>query len=115
GEKEMSPKDRFAGFDFSSNPYEQEARERWGDEAVDRSNRKLNSMTKEEQQTLQDQMNEVYRKLAGLIGQSPESDAAQEAIKEWYNILNHMGGGYHYSLEAFKGLGQMYIDDERFT
>src|SRR5690606_8066554 len=23
GEKEMSPKDRFAGFDFSSNPYEQ--------------------------------------------------------------------------------------------
>ncbi len=23
--------------------------------------------------------------------------------------------GYHYSPEAFKGLGQMYADDERFT
>ncbi|OZB92382.1 hypothetical protein CJP46_26030 [Paenibacillus sp. XY044] len=23
--------------------------------------------------------------------------------------------GYHYSLEAFKGLGQLYVDDEGFT
>lgn len=29
GEMEMSAKDKFAGFDFSKNPYEQEARERW--------------------------------------------------------------------------------------
>ena len=23
--------------------------------------------------------------------------------------------GHHYSLDAFKGLGQMYVEDERFT
>jgi DNA-binding transcriptional MerR regulator len=32
GELEMTNKEKFEGFDFSQNPYEQEARERWGDE-----------------------------------------------------------------------------------
>ena len=34
GEIQMSNKEKFEGFDFSQNPYEQEARERWGDKAV---------------------------------------------------------------------------------
>lgn len=38
GEIAMSNKEKFAGFDFSKNDYEEEARRRWGDEAVDRSN-----------------------------------------------------------------------------
>src|SRR5699024_6331089 len=36
GEIHMSNKEKFAGFDFSHNPYEQEARKRWGDEAVNK-------------------------------------------------------------------------------
>lgn len=43
---------------------------------------------------------------------SPDSKETQEKIKEWYQFLNKMAD---YSLEAFKGLGQMYVDDERFT
>ena len=35
GELVMTNEEKFKGFDFSQNPYEQEARERWGDEAVD--------------------------------------------------------------------------------
>lgn len=38
GEIAMSNKEKFAGFDFSKNDYEEEVRRRWGDEAVDRSN-----------------------------------------------------------------------------
>lgn len=40
GAIQMSDKEKFAGFDFSHNPYEQEARERWGDKVVDESNAK---------------------------------------------------------------------------
>jgi DNA-binding transcriptional MerR regulator len=112
GEIKMSNKEKFEGFDFSRNPYEEEARKRWGDKAVNESNRKLGSMTKEEQQQLGEEMNAIYRKLADLRGGSPESEEAQAAIKEWYDLLNRMGT---YSLEAFKGLGQMYVDDKRFT
>ena len=35
GEIQMSNEEKFEGFDFSHNPYEQEARDRWGDQAVD--------------------------------------------------------------------------------
>ncbi len=111
---QMTNKEKFEGFDFSQNPYEKEARERWGDEAVDRSNAKLVSITGEERKALGDRMNEIYRNFADLRDTSPESEEAQAAIKEWYNFLNSDSGN-HYSLEAFKGLGQMYVDDERFT
>lgn len=114
GEITMSNKEKFAGFDFSHNPYEQEAREHWGDEAVDRSNAKLGKMTKEEQAAMGEKMNVIYRRLTELRQTSPESDEAQAAIGQWYDFLNG-NFGHHYSLEAFKGLGQMYVDDERFT
>jgi DNA-binding transcriptional MerR regulator len=105
GEINMSNEEKFEGFDFSHNPYEQEARERWGDKAVDNANVKFGK-------TEQDAMNSIYRKLASIRHESPESEEAQTAIKEWYDFLNKIAT---YSLEAFKGLGQMYIDDERFT
>jgi DNA-binding transcriptional MerR regulator len=115
GEIHMSNQEKFEGFDFSNNPYEQEARERWGDEAVDASKKKLGGMSQDERKAMEDGMNAIYRKLAALRHDPADSDEAQAAIKEWYDFLNGGGFGHHYSLEAFKGLGQMYVDDERFT
>lgn len=112
GEIEMTNEQKFEGFDFSSNPYEQEARKRWGDETVDKSNAKVGQMTKQEQEELAGSMNAIYAKLAAIRSESPESEQSQATIKEWFNLLNRMGS---YSLEAFKGLGQMYVDDVRFT
>ncbi|ULL16245.1 MerR family transcriptional regulator [Paenibacillus sp. H1-7] len=112
GEIQMSQKEKFAGFDFSHNPYEQEARERWGDKAVDDANAKLGKLSKSEQAAMGERMNQIYFKLAALRHSSPQSVEAQAAIKEWFDFLNEMGS---YSLDGFKGLGQMYIDDVRFT
>ncbi|MEN1936727.1 MerR family transcriptional regulator [Paenibacillus sp. 102] len=108
GEIEMTNKEKFEGFDFSHNPYEEEARTRWGDEAVDKANKEAAGMTKEKQE----EFNNIYRKLATLRHDAPDSKEAQEAIRVWYDYLQNFG---QYSLEAFKGLGQMYVDDERFT
>lgn len=112
GEITMTKEEMFDGFDFRHNPYEQEARERWGDEAVEESQRKLGNMSKGEQEALGEKMNAMFRKLATYKEMDPASDEAQAAIKQWYDMLNQMGT---YSLEAFKALGQMYVDDERFT
>ena len=57
-------------------------------------------------------MNRIYFNLANLRHLDPASDEAQAGIGEWFDFLNKMG---NYSLEAFAGLGQMYVDDERFT
>src|SRR5690625_1033606 len=47
GDIHMSNQEKFAGFDFSHNPYEQEARKKWSDQAVDeakdRKSTRLNS------------------------------------------------------------------------
>ncbi|WP_419891146.1 MerR family transcriptional regulator [Paenibacillus xylanexedens] len=112
GEIKMTVKEQFEGFDFSQNPYEQEARERWGDHAVDHANQKLHSKSTTDQKALSDQMNEIYKRLAALRHTEPASAEAQAGIQEWYTLLNQMGG---YSPKAFRGLGQMYVDDERFT
>jgi DNA-binding transcriptional MerR regulator len=108
GEIQMSNQEKFEGFDFSHNPYEQEAREKWGDKAVDEANEKAKNMTAFDQE----KFNKIYWNLSALRHLSPDSKEAQEGIMEWYQFLNKMG---NYSLEAFKGLGQMYVDDERFT
>lgn len=60
-----------------------------------------------------EQMNAIYRKLAHLKDNPPESEEAQAAIGEWFTFLNGTVGSY--SLAAFKGLGEMYVADERFT
>lgn len=112
GEITMTAKERFAGFDFSQNPYEQEARERYGDAAVEHSKKKINAYSKEGQEQLAEAFNDLYRELALIRHLDPHSDEAQEGIAKWYAFLNHIGS---YSPEAFRVLGQMYVDDERFS
>jgi len=109
GEVVLTNEEKFKGFDFSENPYEQEARERWGDKAVDVSQKKVAQFGQE----IQEEMNRIYFNLAELRNTLPSSDDAQEAIGDWFNMLNNNFGTY--SLEAFKGLGEMYVADERFT
>ncbi|MET1180387.1 MerR family transcriptional regulator [Peribacillus simplex] len=109
GEIQMTNKEKFEGFDFSQNPYEEEARKLWGDKAVDESKAKVAGMSKDAQKIV----SEIYIKLASIRNDSPKSEEVQEAIKEWYDCLNNNFGTY--SLDAFKGLGQMYVNDQRFT
>ncbi|MGG0668397.1 MerR family transcriptional regulator [Sporosarcina koreensis] len=108
GEMTMTNEERFKGFDFSSNPYEQEARDRWGDEAVDKANQNVSKFGEKEQE----EMNRIYSNLAALRGTDPAAAEAQAAISDWYMFLNKIGD---YSMEAFAGLGEMYVADERFT
>ncbi|HJA90242.1 MAG TPA: TipAS antibiotic-recognition domain-containing protein [Candidatus Jeotgalibaca merdavium] len=53
----------------------------------------------------------MFRDLAEVRHLDPASKQAQESIEKWYL---HLQSITTYSLEAFKGLGQMYVDDDRF-
>lgn len=108
GEVTMTHGERFKGFDFNENPYEQEARDRWGNKVVDETNKRLQQFGREHQK----EMNAIYQRLADMRHLEPDSEKAQQAIGEWYKFLNTIGT---YSLEAFAGLGEMYVVDERFT
>lgn len=110
----MTNEQRFEGLDFTNNPYEQEARERWGDAAIDESKRKLASRTAtpELQAELQQEWDRRMQALAEVRREDPASSKAQTLIGDWYDFLHNFGT---YSYEAFAGLGQMYVQDERFT
>lgn len=110
---EMSSEEKFVGFRFDSNPYAREAREKWGDQAVDAAEAKMATLGGDEKLALADEMNEIYRELAAIRHTDPRAQEAQTAIRKWFDFLNRHFGDY--TPEAFKGLGQMYIEDSRFT
>lgn len=108
GEYTMTKEEKFKGFNFSENPHEKEAKERWGDEVVEQSKKKIEQFGPE----IAKEMNRIYSSLAEIRHLDPASKEAQAVIGEWYTTLNRMG---NYSRVAFKGLGEMYVNDERFT
>lgn len=114
GELIMTNKEKFGGFDMSNNPYEEEARSLWGDEAVDRSKAYVESMSKEEQEGIAEGMDRLFKELAKIRGEKPDSETAQNAMEKMYQHFNR-NFGYQYSLEAFAGVGELYISDSRFT
>lgn len=116
GEINMTNEEKFIGFDFNKNEYEQEAREKWGGKTVDKANEKLSNMPKQERFEKETEMNNIFRSLASVNNEekSPASEEAQQLIQNWNDFLND-NINYEYSLEVFKGLGELYIADERFT
>src|SRR5699024_2980281 len=111
GEINMTNEQKFSGFQFSENKYEQEARERWGNDTVNRANE---TIRQHDPNVLNEKMNTIYKELATVRHLSPQSNEAQLAIASWYHFLNKYTG-HHYTLEAFQELGQMYVADDRFT
>ncbi|MEK3883139.1 TipAS antibiotic-recognition domain-containing protein [Paenibacillus sp. PL2-23] len=109
----MTNKNKKKAFDFSSsNPFEKEARQRWGDKKVDESNAKVDSMLRKGQLwNFEDELNYLYQRLADMRHEDPKSPKAQAAIGQWYTLLQRVNT---YSMEAFKGLGEMYVNDPRF-
>lgn len=115
----MSDKQKFEGFkkqmiEDNERKYGKEIREKYGNDTVDKSNAKLLNMTQEQHEEVTHLSEELASTLAEALGQGdPSSELAQKAAdlhKRW--LMFHWN---EYSKEAHAGLGQMYVDDERFT
>ena len=98
---------------FNTKEYEQEAREKWGDEAVDDSIFRLNHLSEEEQTELKQKWNTIYTSLAKQVNQPVNHIETERLMSDYFTLLNTYFGKYDYN--AFIGLGQLYSYDERFT
>lgn len=107
----MDPRKMFDGFE--ENPYEAEARERWGDEAVDQSKERLAKLTPAETERLRSGFATVHAKIAALHEEQAPLDDPRltAAIAEHHAIVSL---AWEPSPEAYAGLGRMYVEDERF-
>ncbi|MEU6732368.1 MerR family transcriptional regulator [Streptomyces physcomitrii] len=113
----LTPEEKFEVFgDFDPDEYAAEVEERWGGtEAYEESRRRSASYTKEDWQRIRREADELTRRFLALMdaGEEPGSEAAMDAAedhRQWIS-RNH----YTCSYEIHTCLGEMYVNDERFT
>ena len=95
--------------------YGKESREKYGDQAVDRSQKAFREMSPEEYQRWTDLDRAILEGLEqavrkGFSPEGPEGETIVSSHKEWLML-----SGLKYQPNIHKGLGQMYVMDERFT
>jgi DNA-binding transcriptional MerR regulator len=118
GETIMSDTEKFEGFkqnliDENEQKYGAEIREKYGDAIIDKSNAKLKGLTQEqydESVRLSAEIETAWR-VTFETGE-PAGELAQKACdlhRQWLCVMYPK-----YSKEYHKGLGEMYVADERF-
>lgn len=120
GEITMTDQEKFEGLKKrlvaeNEAQYGEEIRERYGEDTVEESNRKMLRMSKETYDAMQQLSAEILQSLAEAVrtGEAPESAAGQAVAGMHKRWLSYTWPSY--SSEAHAGLVQMYVDDERFT
>ena len=118
GEITMSDNEKFEGFkqsliDENERKYGGEVRAKYGDKAADESNARLKGITREqydESERLRVEMEQTLK--AAFDSGDPAGELAQKAChlhRQWLCVFYPK-----YSKEYHKGLGEMYVADERF-
>lgn len=115
----MTDKEKFEGFkqklvDDNERIYGKEVREKYGDDAVNKSNAKVKGMTAEQYEAVTKLHDEFAETLKSAFQTGdPAGELAQKAAdlhRQWLCFYWDS-----YSREAHNGVTQMYVDDERFT
>ncbi len=102
-------------FETARKQYEAEAKERWGKtDAYKEHEQKTADYSKDKWQQVNDGLNAVLAKFADCLqsGQAPDSNEAQALVKELQSYITE--NYYTCDMGILKGLGQMYVSDERF-
>jgi DNA-binding transcriptional MerR regulator len=118
GEITMTDNEKFQGFkkklvDDNERQYGAEVREKYGDDAVDSSNAKLMGLTQaqyDEGERIRLEFEEALQ--AAFAAGDPAGEIAQKACdlhRQWLTVFTP-----NYSKEYHRGLGEMYVADERF-
>lgn len=118
GKMDMSDNEKFEGFKeklISDNEkrYGKEIREKYGEEAVKKSNAQFKNMTEEQYNEFQDLTNSVLETLKEAYAtKNPAGELGQKAAELHAKWISFCWGSY--DKEAHANLTQMYVDDERF-
>ncbi len=119
GRIKMADKEKFEGFkqkliDDNEKQYGKEIREKYGKDAVEKSNSKLKGMSQEQYAAAEKLGADVMETLKDAFATGdPAGELAQKAADLHRQWLSFWWDSY--TKEAHAGVAQMYVDDERFT
>lgn len=110
--KKMDYNEMYKGFDpEKAKAYEKEAREKYGDAAVDDSHNKIKAMTKGEFDDLNKERENINKELAQLMHMNVDDRVIQRIVQRHFDLTAKF---MDLTLDRYRGLGKMYVDDERF-
>jgi DNA-binding transcriptional MerR regulator len=114
GTTTMTDEDLFEGFsDEEMKAYQEEARQKWGHTAAyKQSQERVKKMSKEDMRKIQEENEDVLTKMVAVMDKGVESPEVQAQVERHFQGINRF---YDCSMEIYRGLGQMYVDDPRFT
>ncbi len=112
GKRDMSKEEYFDGWTEEKQPeFEKEICEKYGEHVFD-GVIDWNSYTKVQQAAIIAEGQANMQAMAALMDRSPGSPEVQAVVARWHQHLKYF---YEPSIERMRGLGQMYLDDPRFT
>lgn len=119
GEIEMNKNEMFDGFDITEierhkEKYAEETKQKYRNtDAYKESEKKTSKYTKDDWARIVAKGDEIYKKLATLMAKAPSDPKVQELVKEKRQYITD--NFYNCTPEIFRGLGELYVYDERFT
>lgn len=112
GKRDMNQDEYFEGWTEEKQPeFENEIRQKYGKHAMDNVI-DWNSYTNEKKAAIIAEGQANTQAMADLMDHAVDSPEVQAVVARWHQ---HMKYFYDPSIERMRGLGQMYVDDPRFS
>lgn len=112
GKRRMKTEEYFDGWTEEKQPeFEKEIREKYGEHAFD-GVIDWQTYSKEQQAAIIAEGQANTQAMGDLMDRPPNSPEVQAVVARWHDHLKYF---YDPSIERMHGLGQMYVDDPRFT
>jgi MerR family transcriptional regulator, multidrug-efflux activator len=118
GGTNMARKDLFDGFDMEKikehqAKYSEETRQLYGKDFVEATERRVNGYSEDKWKEIHMTVSGIYSRLAARMPYGPADPEAQQAVAAWHRCITD--NFYDCTLQVFRGLGNLYVDDDRFT
>ena len=94
------------------NQYANEVIEKWGNTSQYKEYQQKSNKSKQEIENISNEFMNIFAELGALKHLSAEDESVQEKIKSLQEFITN--NYYNCTNEILKGLGQMYVNDERF-
>ncbi|GAA0115442.1 MerR family transcriptional regulator [Clostridium senegalense] len=119
GVDNMSNNENFKAFDTTEienykNKYKKEVEAKYSTtDAYKEYNKKASKYEKNDWQNIMEKGDIIFKNLASLMDKSPSDIEVQTEIQNWRNHITN--SFYNCTIEIFQSLGEMYVNDTRFT
>ncbi|QHT71089.1 MerR family transcriptional regulator [Rhodocytophaga rosea] len=115
----LTPEELYEGLPKDkAEAYRKEAIAEYGESTVARSENYLRQLSKQDFAKLKAENQQIAKTLFSMLQEDPASDKVQQQIKRHYAIIRTFWGTANSpdpQADAYAGLGQLYVSDERFT